>query len=222
MEQKILKETYYDILQNKDGDLLFCVKVREEEPENPYIEYDGGANALFYRRPEQVILLDEVHPDTREAVLTAEKVLFAEFIPKSEQTKPEEEGVIREYMVDVRKVEKVPEFEEDDSDEEYNDDFYDETDDDDPQFAGERLRAMIANDPEQAKRVVAFYTEMANEGNVGAMYELGMLYYEGIGVEYDYVKTMEWMHKAADQGLEKAVEFIIEQHDDDGRYDGEI
>ncbi|MDR2933490.1 MAG: hypothetical protein LBV27_10345 [Oscillospiraceae bacterium] len=109
----MLKENYYDIMQNAENELMFCVKVRDGEPDRPYIEYDGGANALFYRRPGQVILLDEVHADARKSILTAEEILFAEFIPKGEQAKPEDGGVIREYMVAVRKVEKLPDFDTD-------------------------------------------------------------------------------------------------------------
>lgn len=107
-KQQIEQELYYDILQNKEGDLLFCVRTRNGEPENPYIEYDGGANALYHRRPEQTILLDEIHPDVRPAILAAENVLFAEFIPENEQTKPDEAGIIREYIVHVRNVNKLP------------------------------------------------------------------------------------------------------------------
>jgi hypothetical protein len=110
MQRDILRENSYDIMQNNENELLFCVRVRDGEPENPYIEYDGGANALFYRRPGRVILLDGVHTDAREALLAAEKILFAEFIPKSEQANPEDAGIIREYMAVVRKVEIVSDF----------------------------------------------------------------------------------------------------------------
>jgi hypothetical protein len=228
MDKKVIRnmerEATYDILQNKEGELLFCVRTREGEPETPYIEYDGGANAVYYRTPAQVILLDEVHPDVREAFTTADKVLFAEFIPKSEEKSDNEKGVIREYMVEVRRVDKIPEFEVGESpvDSEPEDYTAGLFADDAPENAGERIRAMIATNLAEAQRVVDFYTTMADDGNVGAMYELGMLYWEGVGVAYDYGKARTWMERAAAQGDERALEFLADMLDDGGRYDGEV
>jgi TPR repeat protein len=91
-----------------------------------------------------------------------------------------------------------------------------------PENAGERIRAMIAANPAEAQRVVDFYITMADDGNVGAMYELGMLYWEGVGVEYDYGRARTWMERAAAQGDERALEFLADMPDDGGRYDGEV
>ena len=74
-------------------------------------------------------------------------------------------------------------------------------------------------DLERIEQMVKFYREMAESGNPLAMYELGMLYYDGVILEYDYGKAVEWMTKAAGLGLEKAVEFLAELQDEEGQYD---
>jgi TPR repeat protein len=41
----------------------------------------------------------------------------------------------------------------------------------------------------------------AKKGNVEAQFNLGLMYYNGLGVDKDYAKAVEWYQKAADQGL---------------------
>jgi TPR repeat protein len=79
---------------------------------------------------------------------------------------------------------------------------------DDPNKAGERVRRMLQNDPKEVKRVVQFYTDMANDGNAGAQYELANFYLEGLGVEKDEAKAKEWLQKAAKQGHQAAIELL--------------
>jgi tetratricopeptide (TPR) repeat protein len=119
----ILIEEFYDILQNSAGDIMFCIRTRDGEPVQPEILYSGGVNALYRRRPDQFILLDEVHPDVREALRNAQEVLIAEFNPDDRgdkrelpqmQTDPEsgavvysvenKGGILREYMAKLRPV----------------------------------------------------------------------------------------------------------------------
>lgn len=49
----------------------------------------------------------------------------------------------------------------------------------------------------------------AQQGNAQAQFELGMTYFKGIGVQKDYLKALEWFNKAADQGHERAKEYIL-------------
>jgi hypothetical protein len=119
----ILIEEFYDILQNSAGDIMFCIQTRDGEPVQPEVLYSGGVNALYRRRPDQIILLDEVHPDVREALRNAKKILIAEFNPDDRgdkreapqiQTDPESgatvysvnntSGILREYMAKLRPV----------------------------------------------------------------------------------------------------------------------
>ena len=50
-------EAYYDILENSDGELLFCLKAREGSPERPQILYSGEDHALFYRTADQFLII---------------------------------------------------------------------------------------------------------------------------------------------------------------------
>ena len=44
----------------------------------------------------------------------------------------------------------------------------------------------------------------AKQGDAAAQYNLGVCYYNGIGVEKDYVEAVKWYRKAADQGRARA------------------
>ena len=44
----------------------------------------------------------------------------------------------------------------------------------------------------------------ANQGNVEAQFDLGMMYYKGEGVRHDYTKAAQWFEKSANQGLAEA------------------
>ncbi len=99
-------ESYYDILENSDGELLFCLKARDGSPERPQILYSGEDHALFYRTAGQMIVLDYVHVDVREALNKVSSVLVAEFSDASEENP--QRGIVREYTASVRHVSKLP------------------------------------------------------------------------------------------------------------------
>lgn len=42
---------------------------------------------------------------------------------------------------------------------------------------------------------------LANEGNARAQDKLGLMYYNGYGVQKDYAEAARWLRKAADQGI---------------------
>jgi hypothetical protein len=100
----IVIENSYEILQNTDSELLFCIRDREGEPEDPVILYSGGTNALLLRRPDQFILLDEINPDVRKPLTKVKEALIAEFNPTEEEGNPSidnKSGILREYMVKI-------------------------------------------------------------------------------------------------------------------------
>ena len=99
-------ESYYDILENSDGELLFCLKAREGSPERPQILYSGGDHALFYRTADQMIVLDYIHVDVRPALGKVASVLVAEFSDPTEENP--QKGIVREYTASVRHVSKLP------------------------------------------------------------------------------------------------------------------
>jgi TPR repeat protein len=81
-------------------------------------------------------------------------------------------------------------------------------DDDTPERSGKRVRQMLKQDPTEAKRVAQFYTDMANDGNANAQYELANFYLEGIGVEKNEAKAKELLQKAAKQGHKEATKLL--------------
>jgi hypothetical protein len=102
MSEKLNKpeqEEFYDILQNSSGDLLISIKAREGGPEEPKIVYDGGEHALLYRSKGFSITLDFIHPEAREPLANVDSVLIVEF---------DNDEVVREYDVPVKKVKKLP------------------------------------------------------------------------------------------------------------------
>jgi len=79
---------------------------------------------------------------------------------------------------------------------------------DDPAKAGERVRRMLLQNPREKERVAQFYTDLAEDGNANAQFELANFYLEGIGVPQDEAKAKEWLKKAAKQGHEEAIELL--------------
>lgn len=41
--------------------LVFALKGRQGRPQSPFLLYDGGRHATFYRRPNEVILIDYIN-----------------------------------------------------------------------------------------------------------------------------------------------------------------
>jgi tetratricopeptide (TPR) repeat protein len=100
---------YYDIIKNNDGEILVCIKAREGESEDPELFYAGGAEAIFYRRSGQYILLDQVRMDVRAYLAAAREVLMVEVASEDAYYKPlEMKKRIREYKVPVHYTEEPP------------------------------------------------------------------------------------------------------------------
>ncbi|MCQ2914727.1 MAG: hypothetical protein MJ247_05995 [Alphaproteobacteria bacterium] len=99
-------ESYYDILSNADGELLFCIKTKEGSPDHPQILFNGEEHALLYRTADQMIVLDYIHPDVAPLLAKAETVLVAEFNDATPENP--QKGIIREYSAVVRHVSKLP------------------------------------------------------------------------------------------------------------------
>ena len=48
------------------------------------------------------------------------------------------------------------------------------------------------------------FSQAAEQGDVMAQYNLGVMYYEGTGIKIDRKKAKEWLRKAAAQGHQEA------------------
>jgi len=197
---KIDFENHYEIFQNKTGDIMFSILERGGEPDSPELVYADGEHALLCRNSGHTVILDYINPDIRPSLTKTKEVLIAE------HHKTDKKNYVREYMAVVKIVKRLPEEydsllskHENETEDEY---------DDAPERAGERVRFMLKQDSREAQRVVQFYTDMANDGNIGAQYELANFYLEGIGVEKDAAKAKEWLQKAAQQGHQGAIKLL--------------
>jgi hypothetical protein len=109
-EPLILIEDQWDIIQNSAGGFLFCIGEREGEPVEPEILYSGGKNALLRRRPDQSILLKDVHKDARESILKIKEAIIVEVNSPDKKNTAADSGALREYTAKLRRVFEKLEF----------------------------------------------------------------------------------------------------------------
>ncbi|MCQ2966081.1 MAG: hypothetical protein MJ250_05000 [Alphaproteobacteria bacterium] len=93
------KEGLYDVVQNKDGELLFCIRARTGAPVQPQFFYDGVETALLVRDSRRAILLEFLSPMAVMALQKQNKVLIAEILDNELE---------HEYYAPVSKVRKLP------------------------------------------------------------------------------------------------------------------
>lgn len=93
------KEGLFDAVQNKDGELLLCIKARLGKPDHPRFFYDGEQTALLIRDQKRSILLEYLSPLATEALETEDKVLIAEIL---------DDELEHEYYAPVSRVRKLP------------------------------------------------------------------------------------------------------------------
>ncbi len=91
----------YEIIRTEEGILVFVIKERSTEAENPCIIYDGGKHATLYRRADEVILLDYLHKDILEQLKKSECIIIAE-------ADFEKEKIVRDYQTRVKIIKNNP------------------------------------------------------------------------------------------------------------------
>ncbi len=97
---KLEQEQQYEIALSEENELMITIKQRDGEPTQSLVLYDGGEHALFYRDAERTIVLDYIHPQVRELLKKASKVIIAEVDAAKE--------IQNAYEVDIKMVKKVP------------------------------------------------------------------------------------------------------------------
>jgi hypothetical protein len=122
--KEIIIEEWYDVVENADKDLLFCISDREDEPQNPVLYYADGFHAELHRTENQIIILDYLHSGAQTNLMgrRPETVLIVEM--KNGRgvacnAQPEKETMVREYVAAVEYVDFLPNF---DESEEYDED----------------------------------------------------------------------------------------------------
>ena len=94
----IEKQDFFEIIENKFGELAIFIDARDGAPDNPVLEFDGKNTALLKRSPRLAVKLDGIDNDTREPLAEAEFVLIVDLRGKT---------VERTYAVPVDNVEEV-------------------------------------------------------------------------------------------------------------------
>lgn len=99
MPQEQAKE--YHIIPTQEGILAIAIAAQADEPSGPRLVYDGGENALFYRKPDETVILDYLDERGHQTLADAREVMMVEIHPDLEQ-------VVRSYRVPVSVVPVMP------------------------------------------------------------------------------------------------------------------
>lgn len=92
-------ENGFCIAEGEEGELYIFLKAKKDDPQSPKIIYDGRDHAIFMRNEDQKIILDYIHPDIRDKLRKAEKVVIVETLL---------ENIKDSYIVDLQMVSNIP------------------------------------------------------------------------------------------------------------------
>ncbi len=94
----IERQDFFEIIENKYGELAIFIDARAGLPENPVLEFDGKSTALLKRDTRLAIKLDNINKETIEPLAEAEFVMIVELKGKM---------VERVYGVPLENVEEI-------------------------------------------------------------------------------------------------------------------
>ncbi len=92
------KQDFFEIIENKYGELAIFIDARDGAPQEPVLEFDGKKTALLKRDERRAIILDNIDAETRGVLAEAEFVMIVEL---------KADMVERTYAVPVENVEEV-------------------------------------------------------------------------------------------------------------------
>lgn len=92
------KQDFYEIIENKYGELAIFIDARDGAPKDPVLQFDGKKTAVLRRDERLSVLLENIDEETKGPLAEAEFVLIVEL-----------EGAVvnRTYGVPVDNVEDV-------------------------------------------------------------------------------------------------------------------
>lgn len=93
----IEKQDFFEIIENKFGELAVFIDARKGEPVNPQLEYDGKTTALLKRNGRLAVKLEGINAETGAVLAESEFVMIVELSG---------ETVERTYGVPVETVEE--------------------------------------------------------------------------------------------------------------------
>lgn len=92
------KQDFFEIIENKYGELAIFIDARDGEPKDPLLQFDGKKTALLRRDDRRSIILDNIEPETGAVLAESEVVMIVELVGDS---------VERVYAVAVENVESI-------------------------------------------------------------------------------------------------------------------
>ena len=92
------KQDFFEIIENKYGELAIFIDARDGIPQEPVLEFDGKKTALLKRDERRSIILDNIDAETKEVLAGAEFVMIVEM---------QADMVERVYGVPVENVEDI-------------------------------------------------------------------------------------------------------------------
>lgn len=88
----------YQILQNKENELLLIIEVQDCDPDGPMLICDGSDTALLFRDWDSNIRLKDLSQESAHKLMQADAILVIE---------SNGEDIAREYYARIRKVKDV-------------------------------------------------------------------------------------------------------------------
>ena len=92
------KQDFFQIIENKYGELAVFIDARDGEPQEPVLEFDGKSTALLKRDARRSIILDGIEKETANVLAESEVIMIIEL---------QGDVVIRVYAVPVENVEEI-------------------------------------------------------------------------------------------------------------------
>lgn len=92
------KQDFFEIIENKFGELAVFIDSRDGVPQDPVLEFDGKKTALLKRDERRAIILDNIDEETRGVLAEAEFVMIVELSG---------DKVERVYGVPLENVEEI-------------------------------------------------------------------------------------------------------------------
>ncbi len=94
-----VKANDFIIAESSKGDLYIFIEAQANTPKDPKIVYDGYEHAIFFRTPEDRIILDYINPEIRDRLRKSKEVVMVETLL----------GNIKDsYYAGMQMVEKIP------------------------------------------------------------------------------------------------------------------
>lgn len=91
-------QNFFEIIENKYGELAIFIDARDGTPANPILEFDGKKTALLKRDERRSIILDNIESETRNVLAESEFVMIVEL---------KGDVVERVYATPVENVEEI-------------------------------------------------------------------------------------------------------------------